>query len=103
MPPLVRMVLDPAGISLPYGEDAGDAGSATYTGILLAAEFLRVMKGLFGFSNSLKSPGSILSVGTDSRPADPTDEPDSRKWYLTHSSPQWQKTFFLSVLNFPGM
>src|SRR5258708_15444515 len=103
MHPLVLMVPDPAGISFPHCEDAGDAGSATYTGILLPAEFLRVMKGLFGLSNSLKSPCRILSVGTDSRPADPTDEPDSRKWYLTHSSPQFKKTFFLSVLHFPEL
>src|SRR5437879_11122261 len=94
----------------PHCEAAGDCGSVTYTGTLIlvfvgSAGFttVRVTKGLFGSSNSLKSPERILSVGTVSRPAEPTDEPDSRKWYLTHSSPQWKKTFFLSALNLPGM
>src|SRR5260370_42013885 len=45
MHPLVLMVPDPAGISFPHCDDAGDAGSAPYTGSLFAAEFLRVMNG----------------------------------------------------------
>ena len=88
MHPLVLMIPDPAGISFPHCEDAGDAGSPTYTGILLPAEFLRVMKGLFGSSSSLKSPCRILTDGTNSSPFDGTVEPDSVKWYLIHSSPQ---------------
>src|SRR6266567_4368891 len=88
MHPAVLMIPDPGGISFPHCEDESDAGSATYTGILLPAEFLRVTKGLFGSSNSLKSPARILSVGTVSRPADPTEEPDSTKWYLSHSCPK---------------
>src|SRR5260370_13079690 len=65
-----------------------DCGSFMSTGILLPEASLRVTKRLLGSSNSLKSPARILTVGTDSKPADPTEEPDSRKWYLTHSSPQ---------------
>src|SRR5713226_10394104 len=97
-------------MTCPHCEAVRDCGSFTYTGTLIfvfvgSAGFItvRVTKGLFGSSNSLKSPARILTVGTVSRPADPTVEPDSRKWYLTHSSPQSKKTFFLSVLNLPGM
>src|SRR5262245_9727559 len=57
---------------------AGDCGSLINTGILLPAK-VRVMKGLFGSSSSLKSPRRIFIVGTVSNPLLGTVEPDSRK------------------------
>src|SRR5229473_5335032 len=72
-------------------------GSLTITGILLPAESLRVTKGLFGSSSSLKSPVRILSVGTV------VVVFVSVKMYLTHSSPQYQNTLLLSVLKWLGI
>src|SRR5690349_24233785 len=94
--PAVLMIPDPGGISCPHCEAESDVGSAMYTGILLPAEFLRVMKILFGSSSSLKSPWRIESVGTVRLLV-------SVKMYLTHSSPQYQKTLVLSVLKWLGM
>src|SRR5262249_6488205 len=69
----------PGEVTCPHCEAAADCGSLMNTGILLPAESLRVMKGLFGSSSSLKSPLRIFNVGTVSNPALPTVEPDSRK------------------------
>src|SRR5215510_3970972 len=63
----------------PHCEAAADCGSLMKTGILLPAESLRVINGLFGSSSSLKSPLRIFIVGTVSNPLLATVEPDSRK------------------------
>src|SRR5881398_2630284 len=92
----------------PHCEAAGDCGSVTYTGTLIlvfvgSAGFTTVLvtKGLFGSSNSLKSPERILSVGTASRPAEPTDEPDSKVVLDPFLSPV-EEDLFLICVEFAG-
>src|ERR1700726_2500977 len=84
-----------AGMMLP-GKGRPVFGSTMTTGILLPLASFRVTKGLFGSRSSLKLPWRIKRVGTVRLLV-------SVKTYLTHSSPQYQKTLVLLVLKWFGM
>src|SRR5262249_60924217 len=55
---------------------AADCGSLVDTGILLLAESLRVMRGLFGSRRTLKSLIRIFNFATVNNPLPPFAKPD---------------------------